>query len=71
MANEERSFSEITPKLQKLAGLADKASEVDPQLYIDYNVQRGLRDMNGKGVLVGITNISEVNSKRIIDGVGH
>lgn len=36
MANEERSFSEITPKLQKLAGLADKASEVDPQLYIDY-----------------------------------
>ena len=69
MANEERSFSEITPELQKLAGLADKASEVDPQLYIDYNVQRGLRDMNGKGVLVGITNISEVNSKRIIDGV--
>lgn len=67
--SETKSFSEITPELNKLAAEADKASFVDPELYVKNNVQRGLRDMNGKGVLVGITNISEVNGKRVINGV--
>ncbi len=69
MANEDTSFSEITPELTKLADIAYQASEVNPELYTEYNVQRGLRDMNGKGVLVGITNISEVNSKKMVNGV--
>ena len=41
---------------------------MNPELYTEYGVKRGLRDLNGKGVLVGITNISEVNSQRVIDG---
>ncbi len=61
-------FSEITPELTKLAALSRKASYIDPELYSTYDVKRGLRDVSGKGVLVGITNISEVNSKKIIDG---
>ncbi len=62
------NFSEITPQLIELSKLSMKSSYIDPELYTKYDVKRGLRDLNGKGVLVGITDISEVNSKRIIDG---
>lgn len=62
------SYSKITPEIEKLAELTEKAAYVNPELYTEYGVKRGLRDLNGKGVLVGITNISEVNSQRVIDG---
>ena len=62
------NFSEITPELERLAELSKKSSYIDPDLYTTYDVKRGLRDLNGKGVLVGITEISEVNSKKFVDG---
>lgn len=62
------SFSEITPQLVHLSELSKKSSYIDPELYTKYDVKRGLRDLNGKGVLVGITEISEVNSTKIVDG---
>ena len=62
------SFSEITPQLVHLSELSKKSSYIDPELYTKYDVKRGLRDLNGKGVLVGITKISEVNSTKIVDG---
>ncbi len=68
MAEEKRAWNEVTPELERLAEETYTASHVEPSLYEEYNVQRGLRDQNGKGVLVGITNISEVNAKREIDG---
>ncbi len=68
MAEGKRALNEVTPELERLAEEAYTASHVEPSLYEKYNVQRGLRDQNGKGVLVGITNISEVNAKREIDG---
>ena len=61
-------YSEITPEIRALAQLSKKASFIEPDLYTEYNVKRGLRDLDGSGVLVGITNISEVNSRRMIDG---
>ena len=63
------NYSEITPELKRLAALSKKSSYIDPELYTTYDVKRGLRDENGKGVLVGITEISEVNSKKMVDGV--
>ena len=42
---------------------------IEPSVYLEKNVQRGLRDINGNGVLVGMTNISTVTSKKIVDGV--
>ena len=65
----EKSYSRITPEIAALAEKSRQHSQIDPQLYIDYDVKRGLRDVDGKGVLVGITDISEVNSKRVINGV--
>ena len=45
-------FCEITPELEHLSELSAKCSVIDPELYSKYDVKRGLRDINGKGVLV-------------------
>ena len=44
---------------------------INPELYGEYKVYRGLRDLNGKGVLTGLTQISDIISKKVIDGVEH
>ena len=62
-------FCEITPELEHLSELSAKCSVIDPELYNKYDVKRGLRDINGKGVLVGLTEISDVCSTKIVDGV--
>lgn len=43
--------------------------KINPQLYIDNKVNRGLRDLEGKGVLTGLTEISDIISKKEINGV--
>ena len=40
----------------------------DTELYAKYDVKRGLRDINGKGVVAGLTNISEIKASEIVDG---
>ncbi len=63
------SFSEITPEITRLAAMNKKASIIDTELFTKYEVKRGLRDLNGKGVLAGLTNISDVRANKIVDGV--
>ncbi|MDR2597497.1 MAG: citrate/2-methylcitrate synthase [Treponema sp.] len=41
---------------------------INNELYLKYEVKRGLRDISGKGVLVGLTEISEIVSYLIEDG---
>ena len=43
-------------------------NQIDNNLYGQYGVKRGLRDKNGQGVLVGITNVSLIQSSEEIDG---
>lgn len=62
------TFSRITPEISALSSLCERNSTIDPILYSQYNVKRGLRDINGKGVLAGLTEISEIVSSRIVDG---
>lgn len=66
--NNERDYSEITPQIKKYADICTNNLKIDPQLYIDNKVNRGLRDLNGKGVLTGLTEISEIKSKEIVNG---
>lgn len=42
------------------AALSRKNDVVDPALYDTYQVKRGLRDLNGQGVVAGLTNISSI-----------
>ncbi|MDE7131707.1 MAG: citrate synthase, partial [Lachnospiraceae bacterium] len=63
------SFSEITPEIIRLADMSAQAGIIDTELFTKYDVKRGLRDLNGKGVLAGLTNISDVRANKIVDGV--
>ena len=63
------SFSEITPDILALSKYVTSANQINPELYTKLDVKRGLRDINGKGVLAGLTEISEVQSKKEVDGV--
>ena len=58
----EANFSEVTKELVDLAELCKKNGTIDPELYTRYEVKRGLRDINGKGVLTGLTDISKIQS---------
>ena len=47
---------------------------IDPNLYVEYDVKRGLRDSAGKGVLTGLTEISDVTGYKLFHtqiGVGN
>lgn len=61
-------YSAITPELYSLAEKCVSNSNIDPQLYTVHQVKRGLRDIDGKGVLTGLTEISTINSSKIVDG---
>lgn len=61
------SFSQITPQINELAELCTGNGRIDPELYTKYDVKRGLRDINGKGVLAGLTEISEIISYTVED----
>ncbi|MCM1211802.1 MAG: citrate/2-methylcitrate synthase [Blautia sp.] len=63
------SYSEITPEIFRLANMSKEAGIIDTELFTKYDVKRGLRDLNGKGVLAGLTNISDVRANKIVDGV--
>ena len=66
---ENNVYSEITPDIIRLAALSEKAGIIDTDLFTKYDVKRGLRDLNGKGVLAGLTNISDVRASKMVDGV--
>ena len=61
-------YSEITPEIQTLASFCTQNGTIDPTLYTKYDVKRGLRNLNGNGVLTGLTGISEIRSSKIVDG---
>lgn len=65
----DRDYSAITPDIQRYAELCMEDSKIPTQLYIDHRVNRGLRDLDGRGVLTGLTEISEIVSKNVIDGI--
>lgn len=51
-----------TEWIEKLSSMAASNSLVDTSLYNKYDVKRGLRDIQGKGVLAGLTRVGEVQA---------
>ena len=47
--------------LNQMAEVCRKEDYLDASLYKKHNVKRGLRDLDGKGVLAGLTNISTIH----------
>ncbi len=58
-----QSYSEITPYIEKLAQKSAENNRIRPEMYAENNVNRGLRDMNGNGVITGLTEVSRIKSK--------
>jgi len=61
-------YSDNTPEIVELSKLSETADQIENDLFIKYDVKRGLRDLNGKGVLTGLTRISEIIAKEVVDG---
>lgn len=60
---------QTNPLVQELADKCLQYTKIDSSLYSKYDVKRGLRDVNGKGVLTGLTEISEIRQWKLEDGV--
>ncbi|MDR0315768.1 MAG: citrate/2-methylcitrate synthase [Treponema sp.] len=60
--------AETKDLIKKYTGMVTQDGVIDNELYVKYDVKRGLRDVSGKGVLVGLTEISEIVSYIIEDG---
>lgn len=60
---------EVTPELEALTNICIENSTIEPSLYKEYDVKRGLRDINGEGVRAGLTQISKIVSFKNVDGV--
>ena len=66
---EERNiYSELNPMIIGLAEMGREADVIDNDLFTRFNVKRGLRDLNGKGVLTGLTHISEITATKDVEG---
>lgn len=68
MIQNEWEYSAITPEINKLAQKIAENSVIDSSLYKKYDVKRGLRDLDGRGVLTGLTDISTIKQNKLVDG---
>ena len=66
--NNTHDITEITPDIIALAKRVEETSYIDNELFTKYEVKRGLRDLNGKGVLAGLTHISDVRANKLVNG---
>lgn len=62
----EKNNSQITPYIAKLARLSKSNNGIVPEMYRENHVFRGLRDLDGNGVVTGLTEISRIKSKEIL-----
>ena len=62
------SSGEAAREIHRLSRLCQENNKIDPSLYDVYQVKKGLREANGKGVLTGLTEISTIHGSREIDG---
>lgn len=53
--------------VKKLAKNCYSSNQIDTNLYAKYDVKRGLRDIDGKGVLAGLTNISTIHPEKVME----
>ena len=64
------NYSEITPYIRELAELSGRNNHIRPEMYAEHDVKRGLRDVNGNGVVSGLTEVSHILS-RVKDDEGN
>ena len=58
----------VQTRIEELSELCRANYPIDPELYSKYDVKRGLRDINGKGVCAGLTNVSQIIPGQEVNG---
>ena len=58
-------FSEITPYIREMADLSTRNNHIQPNMYLEHKVYRGLRDLDGNGVVTGLTEVSRIKAKDV------
>lgn len=62
------SYEEYRKRVERYVDLCDNIGGIDKSLYTKYDVKRGLRDSDGRGVLTGLTEISDVSGFKEVNG---
>lgn len=66
--NESQQTESLKVNMEQLEKVLMKSHRIDPNLYLEYDVKRGLRDSAGKGVLTGLTEVSDVCAYDLVNG---
>ena len=62
------NYAEIENEAKRYLDICVDHDKIQPELYDQLGVKRGLRDKDGKGVLTGITHISRIDAFKMVDG---
>ena len=61
-------FDSTSPEVERLAEICKNSSTIDPRLYTEYKVYRGLRAPDGSGVRTGLTEVADVKANAVVNG---
>lgn len=64
-----QQYRKNAEKAARIAGESRERYNIPPELYGVHDVKRGLRDADGKGVVAGLTTVSQVTASRMENGV--
>ena len=60
-------MAEVNEYIRRLAQISEKNNRIEPEMYLKHDVKRGLRDLEGNGVVAGLTEISVINWKKTLE----
>lgn len=58
-------ITEMTPYIEKMAAISDSRNEINADMYSKHKAFCGLRNLNGKGVVTVLTEVSNIKAKEI------
>ena len=67
MPTAKKELTKVTQQHISYVDMCISNTTIEPEQYIKFDVKRGLRDVNGKGVVAGLTAISEINSFEVLE----
>ena len=61
-------YGDFGKETEELMTICERNDRIPPELFKEFGVKRGLRDVDGTGVLAGISNISRIDAFKTEDG---
>lgn len=61
-----KHYDLVTPYIKEMARLSSSNNNIVPSMYLENKVNRGLRDINGNGVVTGLTEVSSITGKTLL-----